>query len=102
MSKILENIRSHGYWRVVIRPGNYVEKRVSNFSALYPLLQKISVQLRGWDFPHLDRHNDLDEDLDWIGQEINWSYYIELWRFYQSGQFVHMSALAEDWIEIFV
>ena len=98
MSELLEKIRSRGYRRVVIRPGNFVEKRVSNISALYALLQKSSVQLRGWDFPHLDTQNELHIDIDWIGQVVDWSYHIELWRFYQSGQFVHISALAEDWL----
>jgi hypothetical protein len=98
MSELLEIIRSRGYWRVVIRPGSFVERRVSNISALYPLLQNISVQFRGWDFPHLDTRNEPHIDSDWVGQETDWSYYRELWRFYQSGQFVHISALAEDWI----
>jgi hypothetical protein len=64
---------------------------------LYPLLQKISVQLRGWDFPHLDTQTRLHIDKDWIGQEIEWNHYLELWRFYQSGQFVHFSGMHEDW-----
>ena len=99
MSELLEKIRSRGYRRAIIRPGNFVERRVSNISALYPLLQKISVQLRGWDFPHLDTPNELHIDLDRIEQEVDRSYHIELWRFYQSGQFVHISALAEDWFD---
>ena len=99
MSELLEKIRSRGYRRVVIRPGNFVETRVSNIYALYPLLEKISVQLFGWDFPHLDPPDQLHTDSDWIGQEVERLYHIELWRFYQTGQFVQMSALAEDWID---
>ena len=98
MSDLLERIRSRGYWRVVIRPGSFDEKRVSNISALYPLLQKISVQLRGWDFPHLDTHSKLHGDIDWIGQESEWCQYLEVWRFYQSGQFVGFRAMEEDWL----
>ena len=99
MSELLEKIRSLGYWRVVIRPGSFNENRISNLSALYPLLQKISVQLHGWDFPHLDSRTPPITDADWVGQEIDWLHHIELWRFYQSGQFVHISALAEDWVD---
>jgi hypothetical protein len=101
MSELLEKIRSRGHWRVVIRPGTFNKERVPNIAALYPILQKTSVQLRGWDFPHLDTQTKLHIDKDWIGQEIDWQQYLELWRFYQSGQFVHFSAMAEDWFHEF-
>lgn len=97
MSELLEKIRSRGYWRVVIRPGNFVEKRVSNISTLYPLLQKISVQLRGWDFPHLDPRTPPITDVDWVGQESEWEAFVETWRIYQSGQFVDFAGMTEDW-----
>jgi hypothetical protein len=35
----------------------------------------------------------------WIGQEIDWENYVELWRFYQSGQFVHFAGIKEDWLD---
>ena len=82
MSELLDNLRSRGYWRVVIRPGTFIEQRVSNISALYPILQKISVQLRGWGFPHLDSRDQPHIDTDWIGQESEWERYLEVWRFY--------------------
>lgn len=97
MSELLEKIRSRGYWKVVIHPATFMEKRVSNIAELYPLLQKISVQLRGWDFPHLDTQTKLHIDKDWIGQDPEWEEYLELWRFYQSGQFVDFMGLDEDW-----
>jgi len=97
MSELLEKIRSRGYWKVVIHPATFVDKRVPNIPELYQILQKTSVQLRGWDFPHLDTQTKPRIDKDWIGQEIDWEYHVELWRFYQSGQFVHLSGMAEDW-----
>ena len=66
MSELLEKIRSRGYWRVVIHPASFVEKQVANISDLYPLLQKIAVELRGWDYPHLDVHTPLHIDKAWI------------------------------------
>ena len=101
MSELLEKIRSRGYWRVVIRPGNFVEKRVANISALYPLLQKTSVQIRGWDYPHLDVHTPPHVDIDWIAQESEWCQYLEMWRFYQSGQFVDFVGMEDDWLNQF-
>ena len=97
MSALLEKIRSRGYWKVVIRPTTFIEKRVHEKSTLGHLLGKTSVSIKGWDFPHVDDFREFDTGSDWIGQEIEWNPILELWRFYQSGQFVHYSRIAEDW-----
>ena len=97
MSELLEKIRSRGYWRIVIHPATFLEKRVSKISTLYPLLQKISVQLRSWDFPRLDPRTPPVTDVDWIGQESEWERFVEVWRIYQSGQFVDVAGMTEDW-----
>ena len=97
MSELLDKIRSRGYWRVVIRPGSFIGQRVPNISTLYPLLQKISVQLRRWNFPHLDTRAQPDIESDWIGQGDEWDRHLELWRFYQSGQFVDFAGITDDW-----
>lgn len=101
MSELLEKIRSRGYWRVVIHPASFVEKQVANISDLYPLLQKISVELRGWDYPHLDVHTPLHIDKAWIQQSSESNQYLELWRFYQNGQFVDFIGMEEDWLDQF-
>jgi hypothetical protein len=98
MSNLLEKIRLRGYWRVAIHPATFVEKRLSNISDLYPLLQKISVQRGGWDFPYLDSGSPPHIDVDWIGQEPEWEHHLEVWRFYQSGQFVDVAGISEDWL----
>ena len=36
---------------------------------------------------------------DWVGQGIDWENYVEYWRFYQSGQFLHLDGMKEDWME---
>ena len=97
MSELLEKIRSRGYWKVIIRPATFVEKRVADRSALLPILEKTSVDLKGWSFPHIDSFQRLDTGSDWIGQELSWDSINELWRFYQSGQFVHYFGMPEDW-----
>lgn len=97
MTKLLEKIRSRGHWKVVIRPGRYVEKRIQNISALYAIVQKASVELRGWDFPHVDPHTKPHIDVDWVGQESEWQEFLEIWRFYQSGQFVDIFGIPDDW-----
>ena len=97
MSELLEKIRSRSYWKVIIRPATFVENRVPHRSALLPILEKNSVELKGWSFPHIDSFLKLDEGSDWIGQGISWDSIVELWRFYQSGQFVHYFGMPEDW-----
>jgi len=100
MSSLLDKIRSRGYWRVVIRPQTFVEKRISQITELYPIIQNTSVQLRGWDFPHLDEpHTQTHIDIDWIGQESEWENLLEIWRFYQSGQFIDIAGMQEDWYD---
>lgn len=99
MSEHLNKIRSRGYWEVVIHPGTFIEKRIPEIASLYPILEKTSVQLRGWDFPHLESRYSPHVDVDWIGQETHWEHYLEMWRFYQSGQFVDFSGMAEDWVK---
>ena len=101
VSELLEKIRSRGYWSVVIHPATYVEKQVENISDLHPILQKISVELRGWDFPHLDVHTPLHIDKDWVEQASKSNQYLESWRFYQSGQFVDFIGMEEDWLDQF-
>lgn len=91
-------IRERGHWWVRIRPSEFVEDRVPSITSLYPILQRCSVQLRGWDFPHLARE-DPKLQLDYIEQADEWGEHIEYWRFYKSGQFVDRLALRIDWMD---
>jgi hypothetical protein len=97
MNDVLEKMRTRGYWQVIIRPSTFLPTRVPDIASLEPLLQKTFVQFRGWDFPHIDRQNQIHVDQDWIGQELDWDLTLEVWRFYQSGQFVHFSGMPIDW-----
>lgn len=94
---LLDKIRTRGYWQVVIRPTRFVERRISEIRALFPIIQKSSVQLRGWDFPHVNPHSDPHIDIDWVGQESEWDAHLEAWRFHQSGLFVDVSGMHYDW-----
>ncbi len=94
---VLEKIRTRGYWRVVIRPTTFERNHIPNYADLYPIVQKNSVRLRGWDYPHIDHERQPRRDHDWVGQDTNWDFFIEAWRLYLSGQFVHLFAISEDW-----
>lgn len=97
MNELLENIKSRGHWKVIIRPTTFIKKRVADRSALRSILEKNSVESKGWSFPHVSSHGPLEMGDDWIGQELSFDYIKEFWRFYQSGQFVHYFGMPEDW-----
>jgi hypothetical protein len=92
---LLKKIRNRGHWRTLIRPRPYSKHRL-DFDRLLPLLEQTKVQFRGWDYPHVDPPH-VTKHLDFIEQSTDWEHYLETFRFYQSGQFVHYAGFAEDW-----
>jgi hypothetical protein len=61
------------------------------------IIEQCRVALRGWDFPHLSHERDEREFGD--NYVASWAYFmdeIEYWRFYQSGQFLHLHAIQES------
>jgi hypothetical protein len=81
----------------------YDKKKLKTLTECKGVVEKNSVQLRGWDYPHIPRKQEDDIGM-WAGENFyegreNWFNHIELWRMYQSGQFVHYVALRDDWAE---
>jgi hypothetical protein len=62
-----------------------------------PILERVKVSLRGWDFPHIDYKVKQLIYKNWIEQSFDWYIYVEFWRFYQSGQFIYLDGNREDW-----
>jgi hypothetical protein len=93
--ELLANIRQRGHWRVLIRPRPYRKDRL-DIGVLLPIVEQARVRLRGWDFPHVKRP-DVVTYLDFIEQGTESDHHVELFRFYQSGQFVHYSGFSDDW-----
>jgi hypothetical protein len=100
MADLLSTIRKRGYWQVTIRPSTFLAKRIANISALEGLLERCVVQIRGWDFPHIDPHARVNMDLDHIWQEFDWEDKKGIWRLHQSGQFVYVFSISEDWRDV--
>ncbi len=98
MTELEDEIRGRGYWWIAIRPARFVEKRIE-LSALDGILRRARVQLRGWDFPHIDDTRPPTYRLKSISGSTDWMYYREVWRFYQSGQFSYLLGIHEDWVE---
>lgn len=101
--RVLEKIKSKGYWFVNIRPTEFIPNTIKNLSDCQKIIEDNQVRFRGWSYPVLPR-----ESCDDFGV-INKKNYIEtwidvegrkeIWRFYQSTQFVHLFALEEDWLQ---
>ncbi|MGD9893272.1 MAG: hypothetical protein AB7R89_31150 [Dehalococcoidia bacterium] len=88
-------VHETGYWRVLIRPTVFEERRIPTLSACWRIVEEAKVRLRGWDYPHIDRHERIPGN-DWIQSGSTFANHVELWRFFQSGQFLHHLSLRED------
>lgn len=93
----LSKLRTRGYWRVVIRPTTFRKDQIPNDADLFRIIERNSVRLRGWDYPHVDYQSQPLRGPDWVGQEFDCEDEIEVWRFHKSGQFVHFFAITGDW-----
>jgi hypothetical protein len=96
-TEILSKATSHGFWRVIIRPLDFLRRRLENIAALPTLMREAAVSYRGWPYPSvLDRERAEIGD-DWIGFEIDSRIHVETWRLFQSGQFMQVMGFWEDW-----
>lgn len=89
-------IRTRGYWHVIIRPATYDPDLVP-YVELEQLIASTRVLIRGWDLPHVEDPNPIQRGSTWVGRDVAWDYHLEVWRLYQSGQFVHLNSLRNDW-----
>lgn len=92
----VEEIRERGHWLVTIRPAKHTSSRVP-FEDLEPILNRVRVSLRGWDFPHISSRTPILYGTYHIAQSSRYQHHVEHWRFYDSGQFLHLAGFGEDW-----
>jgi len=98
MSDLTRKIKTAGFTEVSLHPNRFVADRVEPITALFPLVQRCKVSLRGWDYPHVDRHvPEPVPELDSVGQESEWDSHLESWRLYHTGQFVSLRGMSYDW-----
>lgn len=101
--EFINKTKSRGYWRILFEPSVFEEKL--KLPQCKEIVEKNSIELRGWDYPHIPKRmgNDTGFDpgqnyweawLDWEGY-----HHKEFWRMYQSGQFIHYLGLYDDWFE---
>jgi hypothetical protein len=66
-------------------------------SACWDIIEKTKVRLRGWDYPHLSRRREeLETGQDYVASCSDFMGHLEYWRFYQSGQFLHLFSVREQ------
>ena len=99
-SELLRKIRSRGHWTTLVRPERYVPGRIP-YRSLAGTIGDAKVEGRGFTFPHTDTFGQFPQlGGNWFGREFEiGGYFIEHWRLFESGQFFHVRALAEDWPE---
>lgn len=100
--ELIDTIKSKGYWRINFQP--LVDKqKLDSLGKCKEIVEKNTVELRGWDYPHFPRRTGDDTSLEpgnnFYQGWIDWGNHKEFWRMYQSAQFLHYLALREDWLE---
>jgi hypothetical protein len=97
MSEVLSKIKTRGYWEVLIRPAKFVENRIESLGRCKEIIRDLSVRWKGWYYPHYSFKNPPTNGIDYIEQSLDFQQYLEFWRYYQSGQFIHFFGMVEDW-----
>jgi hypothetical protein len=97
-----DEIKSRGYWRINFRPLALPSPELTLVQA-QEVVERSTVSLRGWDYPHIPRRTGDDTGIDHlencVQNWVDWQDHREFWRMYTSSQFLHYRAIHEDWRE---
>ncbi|MCH7647177.1 MAG: hypothetical protein IIA83_01030 [Thaumarchaeota archaeon] len=96
--EIKDKIKERGYWEIVLKPTQYPEKLFS-LNELRNILEECQVRHREWYYPHISNHQEYGDyyNVDnYVESWIRWGEHAEVFRFYQSGQFIHYKGMPED------
>ncbi len=93
--ELLEDIRSGPHIRVNIRPLKFDKTLTGSIGETQRIIEVARVMFRGWDYPHVDVENRASTG-DYVHNWVDYAHFREYWRFYRSGQFVHLFAFRED------
>jgi hypothetical protein len=101
LKSTLKTIKSAGYWVFHVKPTRRIEVKGMDYEKLRQLVIESSVQLRGWDVPHVPMATAENQDLYNIDNGLEaWcdlGFQKEVWRLYFDGEFILYVALDEDW-----
>ncbi len=89
-------VLAHPHWRINLRPTAYEEELIPSLSKCFEAIEKNKLSLRGWDYPHLSRRDtERGHGTNWVASWSDFMNNYEYWRFYQSGQFLHLMSVRE-------
>jgi hypothetical protein len=94
-SDILERLKQAAHWKVIVRPSAFDGQLIPELLQCWTVIEACRVSLRGWDYPHVDR-SDRARGTDWIASWGDFGSHREYWRFFQTGQFIHLFSFRED------
>lgn len=99
----LEKIKSRGYWKISIYPNTKIVDSIQPINKAKELAQQNAVQFRGWDYPHIPTqrmdHQAMYVNNDAIESWTDFDQFKEVWKLFNTGQFIHLAAVKEDWWE---
>jgi len=97
----LAKVKSRGYWKLVIEPVFQIDKFFNHEVDIREYVNQKKISIRGWDYPHIPNKRGAEDDYEISNGKMNsftdWNHFKECWSYYQSGQFVHVFGLREDW-----
>jgi hypothetical protein len=88
-------IKTLPHWRVTLRPDRHEPELVPTLGELWAIVGRTKLSLRGWDYPHIDFAENQEQGSNWVASWSDFQGHKEYWRFYQSGQFVHLFTVRE-------
>lgn len=89
-------VLQYPHWRVNFRPSEYKENLIPSLSKCFEIIERTKLSLRGWDYPHLSRRDtERGQGNNWVSSWSDFMGHYEYWRFYQSGQFIHLFSVRE-------
>lgn len=84
------------HWRIRFRPEIYEEELIPSLARCTEIIEQTKLSIRGWDYPHLSsRASERELGQNWIASWSDFHGNLEYWRFYQSGQFLHLISVHE-------
>jgi hypothetical protein len=103
IEEVKNRIKERGYWKINFYPSKFIPNLIPSREDCIEILTNNIVRLRGWSYPHIPScsadYKDIYPGDDYYEAYIDWDIHKEVWRFYQSGQFIHYRALEEDWMQ---
>ena len=96
-SSRVQELRSHAYWKLVVRPTVFKVERVPKISALEPIVSNSAVDLQGWKLPSRLFYDQVSRGEDYVFNVSSvQGVPHELWALYQSGQFVYYHLMYDN------